>query len=164
MSWVRSIERFLDESSHVITRMIVGGAQENTLFNCLDLMNDFGDEVLLITGPAEGPEGRLLEEGRAGGLKVVTVDSLKRAIHPIRDRNAYRHLRSILQEWKPDVVHTHSAKGGMLGRAPLGGSLELSSFIPCMGPIPSYQSWFDASVFHRMRALGSSPLPPSLFP
>ncbi len=66
--------------AHVITRMIVGGAQENTLFNCLDLMNDFGDEVLLITGPAEGPEGKLLEEGRAGGLKVVTVDSLKRAI------------------------------------------------------------------------------------
>ncbi len=70
MSWVRSIERFFSmKVAHVITRMIVGGAQENTLFNCLDLMNDFGDEVLLITGPAEGPEGRLLEEGRAGGPK-----------------------------------------------------------------------------------------------
>ena len=38
--------------AHVITRMIVGGAQENTLFNCVDLHRDFGDEVVLITGPA----------------------------------------------------------------------------------------------------------------
>ncbi len=53
--------------AHIITRMIVGGAQENTLYNCLDLIRDFQDEVLLITGPTEGPEGRLLEQGRAEG-------------------------------------------------------------------------------------------------
>ena len=46
--------------AHIITRMIIGGAQENTLFNCLDLVEQYGDEVLLITGPALGPEGDLL--------------------------------------------------------------------------------------------------------
>ena len=46
--------------AHVITRMIIGGAQENTLLNCLDLVADHGDEVLLICGPETGPEGDLL--------------------------------------------------------------------------------------------------------
>ena len=35
--------------AHLITRMIIGGAQENTLFNCLDLIREHGDEVLLVT-------------------------------------------------------------------------------------------------------------------
>jgi len=103
--------------AHVITRMIVGGAQENTLYNCLDLIQEHGDEVLLITGPTDGPEGRLLEAGRAGGLPVETIDSLRRSIHPTRDLDAYRRLKRTLKRFNPDVVHTHSAKGGMLGRA-----------------------------------------------
>lgn len=102
---------------HIITRMIIGGAQENTLYNCLDLARDFGDEVLLVTGPTTGPEGKLLSEGRAGGLSVVEVESLQRQIHPVQDTRAYRQLRKTIREFSPDVVHTHSAKGGFLGRA-----------------------------------------------
>ena len=52
--------------AHIITRMIVGGAQENTLFNCRDLIELYGDDVLLITGPSIGPEGGLLQQGRGG--------------------------------------------------------------------------------------------------
>ncbi|QDV27291.1 glycosyltransferase family 4 protein [Aureliella helgolandensis] len=102
---------------HVITRMIIGGAQENTLFNCLDLQQAYGDDVLLVTGPALGPEGRLLEQGRAGGLPLRFIDELRRSIHPTRDRQAYRALVDCIREFNPDVVHTHSAKGGFLGRA-----------------------------------------------
>ncbi|MEM8733769.1 MAG: glycosyltransferase family 4 protein [Planctomycetota bacterium] len=97
--------------------MIIGGAQENTLFNCLDLIEQHGDEVVLITGPTEGPEGRLLEEGRAGGLEVQVVPDLQRAISPFPDRRAYRSLERAMERFRPDVVHTHSAKGGFLGRA-----------------------------------------------
>lgn len=103
--------------AHVITRMIIGGAQENTLFNCLDLMEMHGDEVVLITGPTEGPEGKLLEEGRAGGLPVRMIDSLRRPIHPMRDWQAYGELVRAIESLAPEVVHTHSAKGGFLGRA-----------------------------------------------
>jgi hypothetical protein len=60
-----------DETSmriaHIITRMILGGAQENTLLTCEDLLRIYGDEVLLVTGPPLGPEGSLLERARAGG-------------------------------------------------------------------------------------------------
>ncbi len=103
--------------AHVITRMIIGGAQENTLFNCLDLMHEHGDDVLLITGPALGPEGKLLEQSRAEGLPIRFVDSLRRPINPARDLLSYHTLKRILREFKPDVVHTHSAKAGLLGRA-----------------------------------------------
>lgn len=102
--------------AHIITRMIIGGAQENTLLNCLDLIRDHDDEVLLITGPALGPEGDLLSEGRAGELPIEMLPNLRRAIDPRRDWIASREIQRALQKFRPDVVHTHSAKGGLLGR------------------------------------------------
>src|SRR5687767_7663436 len=95
--------------AHIITRMIVGGAQENTLLCCQDLVRIHGDDVLLITGPALGPEGDLLGQGR-GEVPVAMVDDLRRAIHPTRDWRAYRTLVRLLRDFSPDVVHTHSAK------------------------------------------------------
>jgi len=103
--------------AHVITRLILGGAQENTVLCCEDLMRQHGDQVLLVTGPPLGPEGSLLDRARAGGVALELVDALRRPIHPWRDWRSYRRLKRILRELKPDVVHTHSAKGGILGRA-----------------------------------------------
>ncbi len=103
--------------AHVITRLILGGAQENTVLCCEDLIREYGDEVLLITGPPLGPEGSLLQRARAGGVPVEIVPPLRRAIHPGRDFSAYRQIKRILREFRPDVVHTHSAKAGILGRA-----------------------------------------------
>lgn len=103
--------------AHVITRLILGGAQENTLLNCEDLVRDYGDDVLLVSGPPLGPEGSLLERARANRVPVEIVTSLRRAIHPWRDLSAYRHIKRVLRDFQPDVVHTHSAKGGFLGRA-----------------------------------------------
>ncbi|HUY36451.1 MAG TPA: glycosyltransferase family 4 protein [Pirellulales bacterium] len=103
--------------AHIITRMILGGAQENTLLTCEDLIRLYGDEVLLITGPALGPEGSLLQRARASHVPLEVVPSLRRSIHPLRDGTSYRELKRILRGYRPDVVHTHSAKGGLLGRA-----------------------------------------------
>lgn len=102
--------------AHIITRMIIGGAQENTLHNCQDLVTEFGDEVLLMTGPSEGPEGELLEQGRASGIQTQLIPSLTRNIHPWHDWCAYRQIKAALKAFNPDVVHTHSAKAGLLGR------------------------------------------------
>src|SRR5512135_3594641 len=103
--------------AHVITRLILGGAQENTLLSCEDLMRIYGDDVLLVTGPPLGPEGSLLQRARAGGVPTEVIPQLQRPIHPWRDLASYRRIKRVLREFCPDVVHTHSAKGGVLGRA-----------------------------------------------
>jgi len=103
--------------AHVITRLILGGAQENTVLCCEDLLRDYGDDVLLITGPPLGPEGSLLERARAGGVPLEIIPELQRPIHPWRDAISYRRIQHALRRFRPEVVHTHSAKGGILGRA-----------------------------------------------
>ena len=112
---------------HVITRMIVGGAQENTLYNCLDLSRLFGDEVKLITGPSEGAEGKLLAQADTQGLLIESQPSLIRAISPLHDNHALKRLKTAIRDWRPDVVHTHSAKAGLLGRA-----AAWSCRVPCV--------------------------------
>lgn len=103
--------------AHIITRLIIGGAQENTVFSCEDLIHEHGDDVLLITGPPVGPEGSLIDRARESGVPMEIVPDLQRAIHPWHDWLSYVRLKRILRDFQPDVVHTHSAKGGFLGRA-----------------------------------------------
>ncbi|MFA6186278.1 MAG: glycosyltransferase family 4 protein [Phycisphaerae bacterium] len=100
---------------HIITRLILGGAQENTLITCKELA-ERGHEVTLITGPAIGPEGELFELTKNQKYKTIVVDSLRRQINPLYDIPAYNQLKKLLAEIKPDIVHTHSAKAGILGR------------------------------------------------
>ncbi len=101
--------------AHVITRLIIGGAQENTLLNCEDLIRRYGDDVLLIVGPTTGPEGTLMD--RAAAIPHRILPNLVRQIDPRKDYLAYGELKKTFREFQPDVVHTHSAKAGILGRA-----------------------------------------------
>ena len=64
---------------HVITRLILGGAQENTLLTVDGLHHRCGDDVTLIAGPAEGPEGDLFARAADRGLKVELMPELVRA-------------------------------------------------------------------------------------
>ncbi|MEC8473548.1 MAG: glycosyltransferase family 4 protein [Planctomycetota bacterium] len=135
--------------AHVITRMIVGGAQENTLFNCLDLQDNFGDEVLLITGPSLGPEGDLITNLSSDTrLAVAPVDCLRREIHPYRDWQAYSKVRKIIAEFKPEVVHTHSAKAGVIGRA-AAWSLGVPAIVHTVhgAPFHRFQSGVSRALF-----------------
>src|SRR5580658_6432323 len=98
--------------THIITRLIIGGAQENTLATVSGLRRIPGLEVHLISGPTTGPEGSL--EADSGNL--IIVPELVRPIHPLKDMGALKQLERILREQKPDIVHTHSGKAGILGR------------------------------------------------
>jgi glycosyltransferase involved in cell wall biosynthesis len=102
--------------THIITRLVVGGAQENTVASVLGLRQKPGVEVHLLSGPTTGPEGSL-ESEFAGTPEIFTrVPELVRPIHPLKDWLALRRLEKILREQKPDIVHTHSGKAGILGR------------------------------------------------
>ena len=101
---------------HVITRLIVGGAQENTILTCRGLVQR-GHRVTLIAGPETGPEGSLWVEAQSCGAELISLPSLRRAVRPISDVQARADLRRIFSTRKPDVVHTHSSKAGVLARS-----------------------------------------------
>jgi glycosyltransferase involved in cell wall biosynthesis len=100
---------------HVITRLIVGGAQENTILTCAGL-HERGHRVTLISGPTHGPEGSLVERAKSGGYEYIEIPELIRAVNPWMDARASRLLAMEFQRLKPDVVHTHSSKAGIVGR------------------------------------------------
>jgi glycosyltransferase involved in cell wall biosynthesis len=102
--------------THVITRLIVGGAQENTLATALGLRARPGCEVELLSGPTCGPEGSL--EPQAAGVPGLLhiIPDLIRPVHPWRDGLAFRQLARRFARRRPDLVHTHSGKAGLLGR------------------------------------------------
>ena len=100
---------------HVITRLIIGGAQENTLLTCQGLY-ERGHEVLLLAGPDTGPEGSLWSRAEDEGYRAELIPSLHRAVRPLADLKAMRELRRAYAQFKPDIIHTHSSKAGILGR------------------------------------------------
>jgi len=101
---------------HIITRLILGGAQENTLLTVEGLSKISDYEVTLFTGPPLGPEGSLVEEAKEKGLRLVLIDCLRRNIHPWLDFKSFFKLYSLLRTGSYHIVHTHSSKAGILGR------------------------------------------------
>lgn len=103
--------------THVITRLIVGGAQENTIATVLGLPKvDPKLEVYLISGPTTGPEGSLETAFQQQPQLLRIVPSLVRPVDPFKDLAALFQLTKIFRGTKPDIVHTHSGKAGVLGR------------------------------------------------
>ncbi len=101
---------------HVSTRLILGGSQENTVLSC-EGQAARGHAVSLVYGPIYGPEGSMLERVRKHGrIETIETPNLVRELAPIRDARCLYDLRKIFRERKPDVVHTHSSKAGILGR------------------------------------------------
>ena len=148
---------------HIITRLIVGGAQENTLLTCEGLHRR-GHDVTLLTGPSEGPEGSLMERANAGGYKVIVSPHLVRSPHLWHDPAAWRDIKKLCKKTRPHIVHTHSSKAGILGRAAAWSCRKL---MPAPRPIVvhtihglpfhPYQSqhinhlWIDAEKFAANR-------------
>ena len=102
--------------THVITRLIVGGAQENTVATVLGLRDKPGVTVDLVSGPTQGPEGSLENELAFDPALFSIVPELVRPVRPLQDWLAWRRLTRRFQQTRPDIVHTHSGKAGIIGR------------------------------------------------
>ncbi|MBI3864327.1 MAG: glycosyltransferase family 4 protein [Planctomycetia bacterium] len=134
---------------HIITRLILGGAQENTLLTVDDHHHVWHDGVTLITGPAIGPEGSLIERAQARQLDLRIIPELRREIHPVRDWSSYRHIVRLLREISPQIVHTHSSKAGILGRA-AAHHLRIPVVHTIHGsPFHAYQGWLAHEAYRR---------------
>jgi glycosyltransferase involved in cell wall biosynthesis len=101
---------------HLITRLIIGGAQENTLATVLGLRGRPGLDLHLVSGPTTGPEGSLEPLARSVPGLFTCVPSLVRPVAPLRDPIALVALFRLLRARRPEIVHTHSGKAGILGR------------------------------------------------
>lgn len=100
---------------HIITRLIVGGAQENTMYTAALLDHD-QYRVEVISGPQTGSEGSLIEETRARGVSLSIFPHLLRQISPINDVIVLWQLYRYIRKNRFSIVHTHSSKAGILGR------------------------------------------------
>jgi glycosyltransferase involved in cell wall biosynthesis len=100
---------------NVVTKLAVGGAQETALRYCSHLDRDRW-ETVLVTGPDPSPEGNLFAETSKAGVPVFTVEALHRSIRPWADVRAVLQLVRLFRSERPDVVHTHSSKAGLVGR------------------------------------------------
>lgn len=100
---------------HIITRMIVGGAQENTLLSVegLDKMPEY--DVVFMSGIDLGREGELLSHARET-TNLIVIPELQRAVNPFQDAKAFWKIYRLIREGKYHIVHTHASKAGVLGR------------------------------------------------
>jgi glycosyltransferase involved in cell wall biosynthesis len=108
---------------HIITRLDMGGSAQNTLHSCKELSGKY--EIVLVHGLSlesgmTDLEKMVVEEeiaeAKNQGVKVILLPSLVRSIRPIKDLKALFALIWLISKEKPDIVHTHSSKGGLLGR------------------------------------------------
>lgn len=98
--------------AHIITRLELGGAQQNTLY-CVSHHDRRRYQVFLFAGPG----GILDQEALAiADAEVVLIPALKHPIRPWQDLRALLELARLLKEHEIDLVHTHSSKAGIIGR------------------------------------------------
>ncbi len=101
--------------THVITRLVVGGAQENTILSCALIDRErFPSDI--VSGPQTGSEGDLFAECAARGVPLAIEPSLVREVNPRRDPVSIVRLAARFRRTRPDIVHTHSSKAGIVGR------------------------------------------------
>lgn len=97
--------------AHIVTRCVAGAG--GVAVRGAVSLDATRYRSILVTGTREGP---LLDQARAHGVEVVVVPRLVSPISPVNDVLALRRLVTVLRAHGVTVVHTHSAKGGALGR------------------------------------------------
>lgn len=119
----------------IINRFNLGGPTYNAAYLSKYLEPDF--ETLLIGGMKDESEDSSEFIVRNLGIEPLVIPEMKRALNPANDLLAYRKIKQIIKNFKPDIVHTHAAKAGVLGRR---AALKLK--------VPVVVHTFHGHVFH----------------
>ena len=98
----------------IINRFNIGGPTYNATFLTRYMSDDF--ETLLVGGLPEEGESDSLHVLEEYGVQPLLIDEMKRLPNFSSDRKAYKRLKQIIEEFQPDIVHTHASKAGALGR------------------------------------------------
>lgn len=98
----------------ILNRFNVGGPTYNAVYLSKYMSPQF--ETMLIGGQIDPTEESSLYIAQNEGLDPVIIDEMKRSINLFADKKALKKIREIIEEFKPDIVHTHASKAGVLGR------------------------------------------------
>ena len=98
----------------ILNRLIIGGPALNATYLTRYMEPEF--ETMLVIGGKDDHEQDATHLTDRLGIKPVVVPEMKRAISPGQDREAYRKIKALIRDFKPDIVHTHAAKSGTIGR------------------------------------------------
>lgn len=98
----------------ILNRLIIGGPALNATYLTKYMAPEF--ETTLVIGGKDDHEQDADHLTYNLGIDPVIIPEMKRAIHPISDGQAYRKVKELINKFKPDIVHTHAAKSGVIGR------------------------------------------------
>ncbi len=98
----------------IINRFNLGGPTHNAAYLTRYLPSDY--ETLLVGGSQEASEEGSHHILSNLGVEPLILPELQREVAPWRDRGAYTRIKKLIKEFKPDIVHTHAAKAGAVGR------------------------------------------------
>ena len=98
----------------ILNRLIIGGPSKNAVYLSRYMAPDF--DTLLVIGGKEDHEQDADFLAIANNIEPHCIPQMKRPISPKDDWAAYQKLKNLIREYKPDIVHTHAAKSGALGR------------------------------------------------
>jgi len=101
--------------ARVIARMNVGGPAQHVTFLSTG-MDRMRFDTILITGVVGGNEGDFLPAARARGARPLVIPELGPTVRPAHDLVSLMKLARLFRDFRPDIVHTHTAKAGALGR------------------------------------------------
>lgn len=119
----------------IINRLNLGGPTYNAAYLSRYLAPEF--ETMLVAGIKEDSEESSEFIVRDMGLSPVYIPEMRREINFKNDRIAYQKIKQLIRDYKPDIVHTHAAKAGTLGRL-AAASLK----------VPVVLHTFHGHVFH----------------
>lgn len=108
----------------VMARMNVGGTARY-LDSLVTGLGELGHDVELATGYVQGEEA---EDSSVGELPVVRIEHMGRALDPRVDLVARRELRQLIRAFRPDVIHSHTFKAGLIARTIAPGTPHVHTF------------------------------------
>lgn len=120
----------------IIDRLNVGGPAIHAVLATQGL-DKARFETTLVTGSVEPGEADMSYLARERGVELVVIPSLGRELRPLRDARTFLALLAVVRRTRPDVVHTHKAKAGALGRL---------AALACRVPVRVHT--FHGHVFH----------------
>lgn len=119
----------------ILNRLVVGGPVLNAVYLTKYMSPEY--ETLLVVGEKEDHEKSATYLAEQLGIQYITIAGMGRSISPVSDYTAYHELKKLFKSYKPDIVHTHAAKPGALGRLAASSS-----------KVPAILHTFHGHVFH----------------